>query len=155
MYFWKIDSLTQELKDGSLPQSERMKYLLATVIVYAVAIEASFLFAEPITYLRIFQSSFIVAITVGGTIYCYVMNRRGDNREFIDRFICIGWVVSVRVIALFVGVYFLYLIAGYAVGGEEFEKFLESTSIVDAGLTLLVCILGYWLIGEHIKKVAH
>lgn len=154
MYFWKIDSLVQELKDGSLPQSERMKYLLATVTVYAAVAELSFLFAEPITALQIFQSVFIVALTVVGTIYCYVVNRRGDNREFIDRFICIGWVVSVRVTALFMGVYFLYIIAGYAIGGEEFERFLDSTSFVSVSFILLVSVLCYWLIGKHIKKVA-
>jgi len=55
MYFWQIDSLTHELKDGSLPQSERIKYLLATLIVYAVGFELSFLFVEPVSSWQIVQ----------------------------------------------------------------------------------------------------
>lgn len=154
MYFWKVDSLAQDLKNGSLPQSERFKYLLATVIIYAAVIELTFLFAEPITTLQIVQSALVIAITIGGTIYCYLMNTRGDNQEFIDRFICIGWVVAVRVTVLFIAVYSLYLFTGYAVGGEAFERFSESTNFVDVGFTLLMCGLCYWLIGKYIKKVA-
>jgi len=155
MYFWKIDSLSQDLKNGSLPQSERFKYLLANVIVYAVIIELSTLFAEPIIALDIFQSIFIVAITVAGTIYCYVVNSHGDNQEFIDRFICIGWVVTVRVIVLFIVAFSLYLFIGYAVGGEEFERFSETTNFVSVGFVLGMCGVFYGLVGKHIKKVAY
>jgi len=154
MYFWKIDSLAQDLKNGSLPQSERFKYLLATLIIYAVVIELSVLFDEPTTIWHIVQSTFIVAITIAGTIYCYFVNRRGDNQEFIDRFVCLGWVVSVRITLLFLAIYSLYLFAGYTLGGEAFEKFAETTNFVDVGFTLLMCGLCYWLIGRHIEKVA-
>ncbi len=155
MYFWKIESLTQELKAGGLPQSERVKYLLATVIVYSVVLESSFFFAEPITFLQILQSAFMFVITIAGTLYCYVVNRRGDNQEFIDRFVCVGWVVLVRITALFVVVYFPYVIAGHAIGGEKFERFSESINVVDVTFTLFICALSYWLIGRHINRIAH
>jgi hypothetical protein len=155
MYFLNIDALAQKLKDGSLTQSQRMKYLLVTVIVYAIVTEISFLFAEPVTNLQIIQSVLIVGSTVGGTYYCYLVNRNGDNRDFIDRFICIGWVASVRVIILFFIAYFIYILAGYAFAGEAFEQFLETTSYTDVSFTLAMCLYCYWLIAKHIKRIAY
>jgi hypothetical protein len=154
MYFWKIDSLTQDLKNGAVPQSERFKYLLATVIAYAAVIELTFLFVEPITTLQTVQAVAVIALTIGGTIYCYLLNARGDNQEFIDRFVCIGWVVSVRVTVLFIAVFSLYMFTGYTVGGEAFEQFSERANFVDVSFTLLMCGLCYRLIGKHIRKVA-
>lgn len=154
MYFWKIDSLVQDLKDGNLPQSERFKYLLATLIVYAIVIELSFIFAEPIAALQIVESVSMVALTVAGAVYCYFVNRRGDDHEFIDRFICIGWVVAIRITVFFIAVYCPYLLAGYMFGGETFEHFSESKNFVDVGFILLMGGLCYWFIGKYIKKVA-
>ena len=35
-----------------------------------------------------------------GLFYCYIENRDGDDRDFIERFICIGLPVLVRTIAV-------------------------------------------------------
>lgn len=154
MYFWKIDSLAQDLKNRTLPQSERFKYLLANVVGYAVVMELLVLFPEPVITLDFVQSLFIVAITVVGTIYCYLTNSRGDNQEFIDRFTCIGWVVLVRLVVLFVAVLSLYFFTGYAVGGGEFERFSETTNFISVGFVLGFCLIFYWLVGKHLKQVA-
>ena len=155
MYFWNAKSLANELKDGSLPQSERMKYLLTTVALYAILFEISAMLAEPVTALLILQSILIVAMTIVGTLACYEVNRRGDNREFIDRYICIGWVVIIKIMVLALAVYVVYMVIGLAVGGEAFARFLDSTSIVSMMFTTIVSIVYYWRVARHIERIAN
>jgi hypothetical protein len=155
MYIWNTKSLAQKLKDGSLTQSGRVKYLLATVVLYVIVLEGSFLIGESLTFAFILRAVLLIAITIVGTLYSYRVNRDGDNREFLDRYICIGWVVSIKTTVLASAVYFSYLLVGFAIGGEAFGLFVDSTSFVDVGFASIVCALCYWRLAENIRRVAN
>ena len=40
-----------------------------------------------------------------GTYYCFTVNRNNDNKDFIIRFIVLGWPASIRWILLFFVIY--------------------------------------------------
>lgn len=156
MYFWKIDSLVRDLQSRSLEQSERAKYLIAWISVTAFVLEASFYLTEPLpaTYLQLGFSAAVILISAAGTYYCYQVNRRADDRDFLARFISLGWVVGIRLGVFFLIVYTIYVIAGYSFMGERFDEFLAPSSIVEILITLVLSVLFYLLVARYIEKTA-
>lgn len=155
MYIWKIDSLIRDLQNDSLEQKERANYLIAWVTVTAFVLETSYLF-EPLsaTYLQLGSSAAVVLITAAGTYYCYQVNRRADDWEFLARFISIGWVVGIRLGVFFLIVYTIYAIAGYVILGDDFDEYLTPSSSVEILITPVLSVLFYVFVAGYIKKTA-
>ena len=100
MYFWKVDKLVTELKEGSVTQYEEFKYMLLFTIV-------TILVTDPILYSDITYNSYdfinsilFISISCAGTYLCYKLNKQGDDKDFIKRVMCIGLPVAVRVFVL-------------------------------------------------------
>ena len=154
MYFWRIQLLKDELSEGTLSQSARFKYYLACTIIGSIFLELTVLFPIEFSTVLVASSIFTICATVAGTTYCYLVNRNRDNKEFIDRFICIGWVVGIRLLVICLPLYLLYFIVGGAVGGEDFAQFHETFNSVNLAFCVLFTIIAYWLIGHHMADVA-
>jgi hypothetical protein len=154
MYFWNIKALKEELVNGQLSQRERFKYYLACTILYALSLELTVVSPVPFNNLLLVQSVLTIALTIAGTIYCYRINRAGDDQEFIDRIFCIGWVVGIKLAVFWIAAYLAYSIGGRLVGGDEFSSFAESFNVIDLAFSFVFCCVAYWLTGIHIGDVA-
>jgi hypothetical protein len=154
MYFWNSGALAHQLKSKTLPQSEKVKYLLATVTLYAIGLEISLGLSSPMSLFGVIQSITSVVLVFLGTVFCYKVNSRGDNQEFIDRYICLGWPLTIKIFLLGLSVYLLYFVIGVAIKGENFEKSLDSPSIFDLFLTALIPIIFYWRLATHLRWVS-
>ncbi len=118
MYFWNIDGLVQELKAGTISEYEKMKYLLATTLLqlFSLMNGPGFIQFMPVTNTEVLiQSLFfgiIVGVTVWGIYHCFIINKQGDNKNFIERFICLGFPVGVRILVFFSIGLLLWIIFG-------------------------------------------
>jgi len=154
MYFWKIDKLESDLIKGAMSNADKFQYLLASTILIALGFEVSSFISESATITRVTESIIVVVATIVGTIWCYNRNGKGDNAEFIDRFICLSFPVGIRLIVYFSTAYTAYMIIGYSLLRDAFAKYSESTTFIDVIFTIGFELFFYWKLSSSIYKVS-
>lgn len=135
MYFWNSQALARQLKTGSLSQRERVKYLVATLLVVTIAT-----YVRSWSSYRIAVSETLVAMvaTVLGVWICFSANEQGDGKDFTDRFICLGWTTSIRVGLAFVATRWLCTHLVPLAFGDAFHIRDEYRGIFNLGEGLLI-----------------
>lgn len=145
MYFWNISALKEDLINNKLNEREDFRYLMAMVILLTVGrypFETSNTFD---TYSWLIEL-FIMAL---GTFICFKANGANDGKYFLQRYLPIAWVTSVKLIVFLiptiVALYIVLEILGVVVPDE--------TSLMDVGLVAAVSIVYYWRVSHHISQV--
>ncbi len=145
MYFWKINKLKEDLVKQPLLESESFKYLIATTIVYSLAI---------IPFGRnniwdIYMVLIMGIITIMGVYYAYQCNKGSNGTNFLQKYLSISWVVGIRwSLLLALPVTFIYFVAI-----EIYVGIPESTILSDVIFFNLLSITFFWLLGKHIKDM--
>jgi ABC-type dipeptide/oligopeptide/nickel transport system permease subunit len=145
MYWWNLQALKSELTQGPLAEPQAFKYLLAQALVVALA-------AGAVT--RPWWICPATAAIAGfGTAYCYHANGGASGRDFLSRYVSLGWVIGIRVAAAFMPVGVLVGVSlgvlGAVMGGPEdvFRRGVVDPIKWSLGLVVLVAI--YWRMGVH------
>jgi len=107
LYFWKTSALIQDLAESRVSQREKMKYLLAYVFLSSAALGLGDERGYDWPFSRYVEYAGLVVISLVGTYVCYRSNQKGDQLDFIDRFICLSLPVSVRFAVILIPSYFL------------------------------------------------
>lgn len=131
-----------------------MKYLLVFVLLYTIASSLSSYLAEEISVFTIADNLVYWLITAWGVVICYKANAKGDNEEFIDRFICTSLPITIRYIVILIGVYIVYMTAGYITFGDAFDRFTEKWNIVDSIITNSSLIFIYLWQRRYMLKIS-
>lgn len=121
MYLWNYKALAHELKEHKLTSKEKLKYLLAIMCYVPTGLMGSnwipgfyrFIYrmtnfivyqqAPRVPPLKIFHNynyltDLTTAVIIGvGVMLCFMINRRGDGRNFIERFMCLSIPITIRV----------------------------------------------------------
>ena len=100
MYIWKIEALVEDFKANRVTQREKMKYCLLSSVIALVVLHLPYEAHSPTLHTIEFLIS--VAITIGGILLCFKANQSGDDEEFIDRVICLGLPITIRLVVLFI-----------------------------------------------------
>lgn len=144
MYFWKIDKLKEDLKKHSLSESESFKYILATSILYSMAL-------IPILESNmwdVYSAIIMGVLTVYSVYYSYKCNGGAKGKDFLQRFLSLSLVVGIRWLVLIgipaVIVYLTLIIM--------FKDLSESTTLYDVLFSNLLYLPYIWLLGKHIKE---
>jgi len=146
MYLWNTKALARELREGTLSEREKFKYLLANVVLYALLLElASY---SPLEYSEsnLLMSLFSIIATIVGTYICYRTNQNGDGVKFIERYICLGVPLSIKILVLLIVAALLFAIL---MGVQE------DTTILDSAVVIVITIIYYWRLNVHIKSISH
>jgi hypothetical protein len=154
MYLWNTEALAVKLKDGELSQKERFKYFFIFIVLTALLMEVCLYVGEIPSVITITEAAITLIITIGGTLLSYKKNRDGDNKEFIDRYVCLSIPILIKLTVLFVGCYIAYMIVGYMFLNETFDKDIDSTTWIDVLFTLLSELLFYWRLIHHFSWVS-
>jgi hypothetical protein len=154
MYLWEIKKLESDLQRGSLTQYEKYKYLMAFMIITAICMEGSSYISEIFSFPRFFESSFVLLATIFGTMYCYKVNKAGDNSDFIDRYICLYLPIFIRLMVLFFFAFSVFIILGYLTLGDSFDVSADKTTWVDVIFTSVFELMIYWKLSVSLRKVA-
>ncbi len=93
--------IANDLKNNLLTEQEKFYFILAGIIFNGTYGTVSFINNFSIYTLIEY------ALTIGGSWWCFQENSRGDNRQFLDRFICLQAAISIRVCLVIYGLYFL------------------------------------------------
>lgn len=87
MYFWKAKALARDLKENKVSEKEQMVYYLLVGIAFIIPGN------RDISWL---EWTILITGVVLGTIWCYQVNKRGDNQNFIVRMTCLSLPVLIR-----------------------------------------------------------
>ena len=87
-------------------------------------------------------------------MYCYTVNRQGDDGDFIDRFICLSLPIFIKLFVCFIVIFSLYMVLGFVLFGDSFDKYTDSTNWIDVIFMVVFELVFYWKLSTSIRKVA-
>jgi hypothetical protein len=146
MYFWRIEHLKTTLATRPLSEREALPYLVVYVVLYSVAAYV------PLTEFTVWdtvEGACSVLIAAIGTIYIYRQNGGANGQHFLQRYFAIGWVVTVRWLA----VVLLLVLAPY-VALAVLDVITDRIEWYDRVLILLAELGLYWRIAHHVRDLA-
>lgn len=157
MYWWNAAKLAEDFREGRVGEKERLKYFLATSILWALGSQPFFYYDRTFKIMDLISAAIFVAITIVGTLLCYRANRSGDNSDFIGRMICLSWPIGIKLAVLFATIgLVVFLFAGTLLVSALRGEFTAKTGDV---LVEIFCyfigICYYRLIYKYISLVAH
>lgn len=152
MNFVRDRELAQRFRNGAVSSRERLLYYLILMTVTAALLSSSFAaWAEEEGASRwdlVLDIFYIVAQLVG-ILICYSTNKRGDDREFIERMICIGFPVGIQTLSVSLLITGYYLAASFFFPGTDladYPYFLPGA--------MLPMIYYYWRLNASIRVAA-
>jgi len=87
-----------------------------------------------------------ILISAVGLIVCYRTNRRGDDKEFIERVMCIGFPITVFAMIILVAVSILYYPTMLLV-----FKINDTTPYFETAATACFLLYVYWRLNHMIR----
>lgn len=112
MYFWKVDDLVRDLRAGIVSEYDKMKYFLFEIVLVYLGLFGNIAHGDtPTAIITMFFMVFQLAIVVWGTYHCFVINKQHDNKNFLERYICLRFPLMIRfAVYVFLGLLVLALI---------------------------------------------
>lgn len=149
--------LALRFRNGEVSSRERLIYLILFILIYEAS-SAQFLEYIFDDYSKseydMHVNIIFIFLTVIGTIACYVTNKNCDDKEFIERYICIGFPVTVRMlifaILLSIAAFILYEL------NDVYFKFGFLVSVDMWAFVVSFCAITYffWRLNSSIKLAA-
>jgi hypothetical protein len=145
MYFWNIKALKESLSNEGLSENESFKYLLATLILFTLA-SFPFEYSNDMDTLSWLVELGIIAF---GTFLCFRANGAAEGKFFLQRYLSLAWVLSVKLIAFLIPFFIVLNIVLEAFG----IPYTESTSYIDVVVLAVISSAYYLRLAHHIKTV--
>jgi hypothetical protein len=152
MHIISDKKLALRFQKNAVSIEERSLYLIGSVCLFLCFSPLIFIFASyfsPSSRWGILIVLSSLTIAIFGIFTCYCSNKTGDNNEFIERYICIGFPTRIRLvlIALPLAVLFRVLIDVFT-GGIDRALYEFLFYIVFLGSF-------YWRLNSLIRIAAH
>ncbi|CZF82796.1 hypothetical protein GCE9029_03446 [Grimontia celer] len=115
MYFWNIEALKSNIKQGGFSEKDRFSYVLIYIVLglFGMSFGAYFPMESPNLWDKIDDFGLLV-ITVVGTFFAYKANGGDKGTDFLGRYFSINFVVTLRLLPWLIpmlvglGVYYFY-----------------------------------------------
>lgn len=148
MYFFRLKPLKDELAGPGLTEKERLKYLLVWFIPQIIALFSS---RESGDFWSLVGGLFIAGIELAGVLYAWNRNGGAEGRAFLDRYLSISWVVTLRtLVAVFVFMFVAIQALGIIGEAESLEEINPLLPILSMGLVVGYIALS---VGRHVGWV--
>ena len=146
MYFLSINDLVRSLGDRDQRDDESFKYFFAYLMILGILTELP----EATAWNHWDTAGAIgtVIVNAAGMIYCYRVNGGGGGTAFLSRYFAITWVITLRLILVFLPVFFVATIAAEALGAIT-----EVSSWWDTLIGLGMEVIAYALVAKHLLRV--
>ena len=155
MNFINDRELALRFKNNAVPSRERLLYLLLLLIPFSMVTSTLAINALATEFANHWDNIIdvlYVITTLIGTIICYITNKNGDDKEFIDRYISIGFPIFLQIFLLIFLVYMLGTF--YNIYYEIIEEFSE-TSSYDFLFSFILEIYYFWKLNSSMKLASH
>jgi len=159
MYFWKVDTLIEEVKNEKVSQKEQLKYVVAFSIIMILASDPMMSIGRNYSFLDSISSVLMLVISIVGVYWCYLTNQKTDDKDFIFRFFTIGFPIGVRFavilipVAIVLGTLEIMLDGSYKDNVESLSS-TSTTSIYQVIFFSLSQIIFYFYYSSKFKLFA-
>ena len=135
-----------------LSQREKFKYY--AVFIFFIYLSLAFQgYERPgVTGGLFFAGLLSAVLAVGGLVLCYKANNGNSGEDFIERFVCISWVVGIRMSVLLFLPYFA--VYWFMTCGLNCTEFVEENFYVMQVKTVVFNVIYFLWIRRHIRRVA-
>lgn len=141
------DPLKERLKNREVGDGEMFPYFLLFFAISSTFISFPVFMNE--NKWEIISSSISVLLSVAGLVYCYNQNGGSQGYDFIQKYVVLGLVVSVRCLLAFLPtsilLYFLFEMIGVT---------SEETGLVDLLMIFVFELIVYYRIGKHVGDIS-
>ena len=165
MFFWRIDALKAQLREGPLAQPHAFAY----VFVGFFLVNALFGFpglwnaeTSPVTPWAWATYVVTLALFAGGTYAAYRANGGAEGLDFVARYLALGWVLGIRLFVLvFLPLLLLLLVAFVVVAIAQADAATTTAAseeltpdwVIEVMVMVWVAIF-YWRLMSHFRDVA-
>lgn len=165
MNFIRDRELAHRFKNNTVSSRERFIYffifiILVTIPTLSFVINSLY---ESLNEWDIYIDIALLVITILGMIICYKTNKKGDDKEYIERYVCIGFPILIQTIILMVIItIFLFGVINFIsqhitfisddVKSEVTSKFYF---IGEFSSSVIPMLYFYWRLNQSIKIASH
>jgi hypothetical protein len=154
MIFWNYLELATKI--NNISEREKLSYYLFTIAFYfcyhLLLINSSYTKQNIILHLTCFLLDVFICFR------CYKINSLGDNKNFIERYVCLGVPIYIRssvfsliiFLVIYFGQIFYYNIKGYSVEGVV-NNILEDAELISYILPIYSVLYSFYHITKGIK----
>jgi hypothetical protein len=139
--------LADALRDGTLRDRDKLAYVaIAAVLGTLIRTFRSTPWSREVLLFDL--ASLVVAL--GGLFWCYSMNRRGDGRQFVERYALLTVPLYLGTYVLFIGFYYGMGLLAAALGLLDQWPWRTATGTA----SLLALAISYWWLGTLMLRAA-
>jgi len=156
MHFFNSKALACEIKSESLSQKELFHYFLGGAILHAIQIQWLALRGKTeFNYLGIIYAVTYLVIVISGSLFLFKTNSKGDGRSFIERYICVSFPVSLKIVCMQIAFYAVYiLILILANPFPVINSYTVQISYIYSIIGFVFIILFYYFMYSHLAFIA-
>lgn len=142
MYFVSYHPLKHKLRTNSLSDREALPYLIIEAVLLSLASYSS---GDRLSNAYDFLSLCLTVITViGGTYYVYLQNGGKEGFNLIQKFVVLGWVVSIRFAIVLIPVVTVYIVIWLKLENPSFDLY---TVLLGGAIRIIY----FQRLGTHIR----
>jgi hypothetical protein len=105
MHLWNPRPVAEALRADRLSEADKFRYTVAAIVMRGLIGSGAVLTAHASLGSLVTAVGALV-VSVIGVRACYVRNRTGDNRGFVDRYMCLGVPVLVQTYTMYALLYY-------------------------------------------------
>lgn len=154
---WNPRKLSDALRADAISEAATLRYLLLFGALYEVIYLMDLIpetEIDPVSSTDVASTIFHIVVWIVGTILCFKTNARGDNRDFLRRYICLYSILSVwsfLPLAIFIVFYQIGLTLWWTSGAATLDRFDEE---IGAGILAIFSSLFYVVLNFTIARTS-
>lgn len=151
MYFWKIEKLKEDIREGTLSEKDRFSYMfLSSIITVLLMVLLRYTPIEQPNIWDVIDSTLYVLMSIIGMLFAYRANGGSNGTDFLGKYFSISFVLMIRLFILFLLiaiVLFFYHLFTF----DEDE--IITTTLFEIVLASLWTAIFYYRLYVHISDV--
>ncbi|MDJ0591745.1 MAG: hypothetical protein QNJ72_17400 [Pleurocapsa sp. MO_226.B13] len=108
MELWNIDKAVNAIKNETLSEWEKAKYYIGWIVLQLILSAANEMVRRPhFGVIGVVSYSLAAFVGIVGVTACFNVNKKRDNKNFLERVAIIGLPLNIRISVLFWAIYIL------------------------------------------------
>ena len=95
MYILNYKQLAEDLRDHKVSEREKLYYIIGTVVLSTPLLIPSAPANHNDITGELVGIFILILLTILGTIFIYHKNQQGDGKNFIERYVCLSFPISI------------------------------------------------------------
>lgn len=157
MNFFRDKELAQRFAADKVSEKEIFYYFLISSLLFYLLTTTTFmpLIEIKATFWDYVHDSITLVLALIGMIWTFSINSKGDNKNFVTRFVSLSFPIGIKCIILFF-ILCIPLVAIEIINEEKYNKNLlsEDWSVISSSVAALLILLYYYLRLAYSMKIA-